>query len=338
MQFLVLLLYILDSFNTKRLHPDMEMIKKILFGLSIFALYFTVKEMLELFYYMQGIDPYLGYITLVLIFAFLVYFVFIPIYKIVKIRAHFTPVTDAEKIPDERAKRIAAFKKNKFLLESGFEVEQLENDEASYERTIAFMKPECNRLRRKYVNDLFYSAAISQNGFLDAVLILSASVTLVKEIFILYQGRVNNRDLFSIAKNVYYSVAIAGSEGADYLVEEIYGKLATDTMKHIPFANLILKSVADGYISAAMLTRVSLITENYCTKLYISHRRELYPRTAVITSTTRSLTEPVMNVVKESLVRISKEQSSTLGRQLKKGGSAVAEFFTEVKRKALAIL
>ena len=82
---------------------------------------------------------------------------------------------------------------------------------AQYSKRIELLVKECANIRKKYVAQLFYSSSISQNGFIDAMLVLSYSINMVKDIFVLYNGRVTNRDLFNIAKKIYYSIAIAGS-------------------------------------------------------------------------------------------------------------------------------
>ena len=241
----------------------MKLIKKIIFFFSLFLLYLILKEFVELYNLAKSIHPYFAYAVIILLTAFLVYFAFIPIYQIFRMPKNYAPVKNKSEVPVLVEKRINNFRKNKFLLKSNFDFSVIKNDEESHNKIILSLEKESDRIRKKYVSRLFYSTSISQNGFIDAVLILSSSVNLIKEIFILYQGRVTNRDLFTIAKKVYYSIAIGGSEGVEYAADEIFSKLSTESMKSIPFASKILSSLADGYVNAALLTRVSLITENY---------------------------------------------------------------------------
>ncbi|OQY38189.1 MAG: hypothetical protein B6226_03975, partial [Candidatus Cloacimonetes bacterium 4572_65] len=121
---------------------------------------------------------------------------------------------------------------------------------------------------------------MAQNGFLDALIILSSSINHIKSIFILYNGRVNNRDLLNIGKNVYYSVLIGGSEGVEYVTDEIVTKLASDTVKSIPFIDKIIASLADGLVNSVLLTRISYLTENYCKMTYLEKSSDLLPPTS----------------------------------------------------------
>jgi hypothetical protein len=293
----------------------MKIIKKIVFFFSLFLLYFILKEFVELYNLAKSIHPYFAYAVVILLAAFLVYFAFIPIYQIFRMPKNYAPVKNKSEVPALLEKRINNFKKNKFLVKSGFDFSTINYDEENHKKIISILEKESDRIRKKYVSRLFYSTSISQNGFIDAILILSSSVNLVKEIFILYQGRVTNRDLFTIAKKVYYSIAIGGSEGVEYAADEIFSKLSTESMKSIPFASKILSSLADGYVNAALLTRVSLITENYCKYVYIESDRDLYPSSKFIITTTRFLTSDILSLVNRKLLKTPKEKLENIIRK-----------------------
>ncbi len=286
----------------------MNIIKKILFFFSLFLLYLIFKEFVELYNLSKSIDPYFAYAVLIILTAFIFYFAIIPVYQIFRMPKNYAPVKNKNEIPELLEKRINNFKKNKFLLKSNFDFSEITYDEDGHKKIISFLEKESDRIRKKYISRLFYSTSISQNGFIDAILILSSSVNLIKEIFILYQGRVTNRDLFTIAKKVYYSIAIGGSEGVEYATDEIFSKLSTEGMKSIPFANKILSSLADGYVNAALLTHVSLITENYCKYVYIESDRDLYPSSKFIISTTRFVTSDILTLINKRLLKTPKEK------------------------------
>ena len=59
--------------------------------------------------------------------------------------------------------------------------------------------------------------------------------------------------------------------------DEVFSKFASQSIKNIPFIDKIMTSLTDGLINAALVTRVALIAENYCSKTYVSEYRELYP-------------------------------------------------------------
>lgn len=290
----------------------MKALKKIIAFVSIFAIYFIVKEFIQLYVYLNSINQVLGYISLIVIAALVIYFVLIPIYKILSIPVYYGPVSDKSKVDALISKRMERFKKNNYLKSLSMNVSSMQISEASYKSIVDSLNIECRRIRKKYVNQLFYSTSISQNGFIDAVLILSASVNIVKEIFILYNGRVSNRDLWVIAKKVYYSVAIGGSEGIAYASDEVFSKFATDTMKGIPFLNKVLSSLADGFVNAALLTRVSIITENYCKTLFIKSEKDLLPSVSFIITTTKDLIAELVGKINTTLMSMVKEKTENI--------------------------
>lgn len=290
----------------------MKILKKIFFFFSFLLIYFVAKEFLELYSYLSSINEILAIIVISLLGLFVIYFGVVPIFQIIILPADLGPTRDLSETHLLREKRIKKFRGNNFLRDQNFDFTSIDNSEESYNKIVTEIKPECARLRKKYINQVFYSTAISQNGFLDAILIFSSAVNMVKDIFLLYHGRVNNRDLFVIAKKVYYSVLIGGSEGIEYATEELFSKLATESVKSIPFLDKIFTSLADGYVNAVLLTRISLITENYCTLVYIKKERDLYPPPAFVFKTAKDLTADIFASVKTNLVRITKEKSENI--------------------------
>jgi len=268
----------------------LQHIKRILAFLSIILIYFIAKEFLDLYVSLNAVHPYLAYAFIVLAAGVLVYFVGIPVYRIIRIPKAPRPLTSEDNLEKELAKRFELLEKNPFLLSIEYDMASVPRTKEGYERVMRVLRKESARIRNKYVNGLFYSSAISQNGFIDAILILSSSVNLVKDTFVLYNGRVSNRDLLTIGRQVYYSMAIGGSETVEYATGEIFSKLSTQGMKSIPFFDKILGSLADGFVNAALLTRVALITDNYCSKLIVKSEKDLRPSPVFIVQTASNIT------------------------------------------------
>ena len=309
----------------------MKYIKRIVFVLSFILIYFIVKEFLSLYAYLSSINELFAIIVMVIIGIAFIYFGIIPIIQIFALPVNYGPIKEEEKIPGMIKRRIKKFRGNNFLKETNFDFTSLQDTRESYDRIIKTLEPECKRIRKVYVNQVFYSTSISQNGFLDAILIFSSSVNIVKDIFLLYHGRVSNRDLFNIARKVYYSILIGGSEGVEYATEELFSKFATETMKGIPFLDKILSSLADGFINAVLLTRISLITENYCKLLYIEKDRDLYPKPSFIFATAKDLTSEIFIKVKKNMFALAKEKSEAIFRKAVNPVAVVLESLDGIK-------
>lgn len=290
----------------------LKYIKKIFLFISLFFLYFIVKEFVILYSAIAEINIVLGYAFVVLISSAFIYFVVLPVIKIIRIPVAPAPVKNENEIDELVAKRLALFEKNDFLNKSGYVNISGISEREKYDLAIKLFESESKNLRKKYLTQLFYSTAISQNGFLDALIILSTSVNLIRETFKLYNGRVTNKDLVVIAKKIYFAIIISGTEGIENATEEIFSKFANETMKSIPFIDKIISSLVDGFISAALVTRASLIAENYCKMLYIETDRKLIPSYSVVVSTTRDITFGILEPARKKLMEIGKEKSADL--------------------------
>lgn len=299
-------------------------IRRIFYFISFFLLFFVVKEFLAFYAYLKTIDPLFAVVVLTLIGIASIYFIVIPIFHILAIPVNPSPTTIKAREMMVIHKRIKSFQNNPYLLARKVEVDKLQPAQEEYRKIVGILNKESEKIRRKYVSQVFYRTGIVQNGFIDALLILSSSVAMVKELFILYNGRVSNRDIWRIAREVYYSMLIGGSEAAEYATDEVFSKLASDSIKSIPFFDKILTSMADGLINAAMVTRVALITENYCTKTYVSHYRELYPSPKFIIQTAKSITSNIISNITGVLKGMASDKSVDI---LLKVGNPVGYIF-----------
>lgn len=290
----------------------LKMIKRILVFIALILTYFVVKEFLILYTLCRNLHPWAGYGFLVAVIAFSIYFIVIPLFDILRLPRRFEPTRDPNQIQPILEARIKTFSKNKYLLDVGFDLNHSRDPQSVYDQAIKILGQASERIRQKYVTQLFYTTAIAQNGFLDALLIFSYSVNMVKEIFRLYHGRVSNKAVFRIAKMVYFSMAIGGSEGVEYAADEIISKVSTGTIKKLPFASKILGSVADGFINAALLTRISLITEKYCTLVFMESNRALYPSYKTVVETTRILTQDMIDRIFAEMKKLANDKTSQI--------------------------
>jgi len=287
----------------------MKYFKKIILFLSLFIIYIIFREFLELYIMIKQIKPIFGYAFLGVIISFIVYFIVVPIIMLFTLPKAYGPVTDKSKEPDLIKKRVENFKKNKFLIKKGFDIENLTASQESYNKIIKILETECEHIRKRHVSQMFYSTSIAQNGFLDAIFILSGSINHIKSIFILYNGRVSNRDLYRILKKIYYAMAIGGSEGVEYATKEIFSKFATEGLKSIPFIDKILASIADGLVNATLLTRISYITEKYCKLTYIETEKELFPNPEFVISSAKHITSDIIDRIYKTIKQLALEKS-----------------------------
>jgi hypothetical protein len=287
----------------------MKIFKRLAIFIFLAFFYLIIKEFLILYQAAYTLHPIAAYGVLLIIGIVLVYFVVIPLISILRLPGRFAPTRNPDEIQMTIEKRMKHFRKNPALRYLGIDFSQMSIDRSGYDRVLAALKPEVRKVHQRTVIQVFYSTAISQNGFLDALLILVLSVNLVKDLFVLYHGRVPNRILWIIGRMVIQSVLIGGSEGIEYVVDEVFSKMFSGAMKGIPFASKILGSLADGYVNAALVTRIALITQNYCEMVFIESERALYPAHKTVVSTTRILVSDLLERISEELRSMTRNKT-----------------------------
>lgn len=275
----------------------MKTINRVIGFVSLAALYFIGREFLLLYVKLKEVHPIVAVAFFLIIGLFLMFFAVIPVARIIVLPQFEGPAKTRWHEKRLIKKRLKKFRKNSFLKKSGYGFSQIGDDAEEYNKIIRVFDPEIANIRKRYIRNLFLSTAIAQNGFVDGVLILSFNLRVIKEIFILYGGRATYKDIWVIAKNVYYSIAIGGSEGVEFVTEELFEKLGSSTVKSIPFLGKVMSSITDGYVNAMLLARVAIITENYCKLTYIKSSRDLYPRIKVLSDTTEALLKPLLDMI-----------------------------------------
>lgn len=288
----------------------MKVFKRLFIFISIGLLYLVIKEFLILYQAARSLHPYAAYALILACLGFVLYFAIIPLLSIFRLPQRLSPTRNPDHIQSIIEDRMKHFQKNRMFYSHDFNFDQVSYDRKGYDQALAVLQPELKRLQKKYVTQVFYSTAIVQNGFLDALLILSLSVNLVKDMFVLYHGRVPNRVLWTIGRMVFQSMLIGGSEGVEYAADEIFSKMFSGGIKGIPFASKILGSLADGFVNAALVTRIALITQNYCEMIFIESDRALYPAYKTITATTRFLVSDLLDRVGEEVRALAKDKAS----------------------------
>jgi len=282
---------------------SMKFIKRIFFFFSLFLLYIVAKEFLQLYSYLAQLHPYAGYGFLAILAGISIYFVFIPVVHLLRIPRFEGPPSSRDAEGEFIKQRMLRLQSNPHLLLQHTAFSSFSLDANGYSQLIAPLNKQCQKLRDRHIAQIFYTTSIAQNGFLDALLIIAISVQHVKEIFVLYNGRVSNRDLWKIAKLLYYSTVIGGSEGIEYSTNELLNKFSTDSMKTIPFLDKVITSLADGLVNAALLTRISYLTQRYCTLTYAASEQDFMPSPSIVFQSVRHITSDFITRLHNGLKR-----------------------------------
>jgi hypothetical protein len=217
----------------------LKVLVKILAVASLFAIIIIAKEFLEIYVVLKSIWIGFAYVFIALVCFVIIYFAIMPFWKIYRLSQIFNPETDIKRVDEEYKKRITILRKNKYLIEVGHHIPDNSNYKENYDAAIQKLENKSKEIREKYICNVFYSTALAQNGFLDAVLILSAGINLIQETFYLFNGRASNRDMWKVIRQIYFSIAIGGTEVTEFTVDELI-KIGPKTMESVPFAGKII--------------------------------------------------------------------------------------------------
>ena len=137
-------------------------------------------------------------------------------------------------------------------------------------------------------SQIFMMTAISQNGSLDALLVLAAQSKLVLEVARVYYQRPTMRDLVYLYSNVAATAFIAAeledidlSEQIQPVMTAVLGSSVAAIPGMSAAAGLFVNSVTTGAGNAYLTLRVGIITRQYCRSLVQPERRTIRHMAAV---------------------------------------------------------
>jgi len=124
------------------------------------------------------------------------------------------------------------------------------------------IKKEINKIIVSHAESVFISTAISQNGRLDAIAVLTINLKLIKELVMKCGFRPSYAALGRLSFNIMTSAIIAESL-EDMKFSELFPQSSINALAEIPFLKTITGSLAQGSGNALLSLRVGIICRNY---------------------------------------------------------------------------
>lgn len=123
-------------------------------------------------------------------------------------------------------------------------------------------------------SQVFISTAVSQNGNLDAILVLSAQSRMVWQVAHVYYQRPTLREIAQLYANVVFTT-FAAAELDDIEIGEQFAPIATNALGSIAGAipglqnviSIATNCILSGTANAFLTLRVGMITRQYCNAL-----------------------------------------------------------------------
>lgn len=221
----------------------------------------------------SNLNSYFGLVVLVLSISAVGFLILYPLYLWWKLPPALVPPDDKtgvayENYLDNYRKRLET---NPLILEAGIDVFE-ENGLVSASKVL---EQQALTFTQNSAGAVFLSTAISQNGRLDAFMVLMAQMRLVWNISNLYNQRPNPREMLWLYSNVAGSTFLASkledvdiSQQVTPIVSKVMGNMAGGAIPGFATASSMLTNmIFEGTVNAFLTLRVGAITRLYCDPL-----------------------------------------------------------------------
>ena len=255
-------------------------------SIMLLLVIFAVNETASLYAMTKDINPYLGYFTLGLLILAFGMIIFVPLYLFFSIRKK-PEMPDSVDSPDygEYLQKLkGSLRNNKYLKQDNFMFDEQKEIKSEVERALATLEIKANAIVKKNASSVFITTAVSQNGSLDGLFVLSSMSKMVWDIAYIYNQRPSLREIIYLYGNIGATVLMArGLEEMDLLDDTLEPVIASilggGFGSLIPGAvyitNLIVNSISEGSVNALLSLRVGSMTKRYCSSTTVVDKKLL---------------------------------------------------------------
>lgn len=236
-----------------------------------------VNQSFQLVQLADRLHPVAGVVVFWSIIAIFAVCVAVPLFTLVTLPAPLVPPEEAEGPEHER--HITQLKKR---LAKNPHVEGAPAEIVEVEAALRQLDLVADLRTKSAASRVFMTTAISQNGSLDALLVLAAQSKLVLEIARIYYQRPTVRDMIYLYSNVAATAFIAAeiedidlSEQVQPIMAAVLGSSVAAVPGMSAAAGLFVNSVTTGAGNAYLTLRVGIITRHYCRSVVKPERKSI---------------------------------------------------------------
>ncbi len=295
-------------------------------GIVFLALFvmFVINQTSGIVSLVKEIDPMLGTAVLYVLLAVYAAAVIVPVFIYLKMPNILRPPEDEQSPEYERfLKRLRnRLARNKYLAETGCPLETHDD----IDNAIVLLDTHADQITKSTASTVFVTTAVSQNGRLDAIMVLIAQIRLVWSIAYIYNQRPSIREMFDLYVNVAATTFIVGTI-EDLDIEEQIEPIITPLISGSVFggipgasgvATFMTTSIVDGAANALLTLRVGIITRRQFGIKKVSGRKELR-RIASLEAGNMlaSIVVKSAGYVTEAIIQASKKRAGSMGISLK---------------------
>lgn len=254
-----------------------RMVVLVAIGILVVFVIFMVNQVAQLVALADRISPVLGTLTLWCVSAVLLLSFLLPVYWYVRLPRALLPPPEGDA---EAVDRYVARLQRRLAVHPRFR-EQPPRTREEVEAALRSLGEEADRIIRSTALQVFLTTAVSQNGALDAVGVVSAQARMIHRIAGLYQQRPGVRQLLFLYTNVGAAAIVAGRIDDVDLAEYLQPLMATLLGSGLSFSvgggfsHVLLNSALTGSANAYFTLRVGLLAKRYCGSLSVPERSVL---------------------------------------------------------------
>jgi len=296
---------------------------------------FLINQTAQLVALVDRLSPALGQATFWFLLFVYAACLLVPAWLLLRLpRPIAPPDTEDPAAVEVHVKRLAArLRRNEHLAGRALATR------ADVESAISVLDERANELTRTAASQVFLTTAISQNGSLDAVVVLVAQSRLILRVARTYWQRPTLRDLLSLYGNVAATALITSelddidlSQQIQPVLSSVLGSAAGAVPGLQAASTLLVNSVMTGSANAFLTLRIGIITRRYCGAVVRTPRGML--RRAAALQATQMLGGIALagaTAVSSAVLRASRravgDTVSGVGSAVKRAGSAVIDRF-----------
>lgn len=256
-----------------------------LIGFVVFFLIIVINQAIQLTSWGFALHPFVGWLLLVVMVGLFMGLILYPLISILRFKV-------IEDVPaDSASPQYYAYvtnlhqmmRRNKLVVEAGLPLTGAD-PEGELRDVFRLLDQSSDELIKKEATQVFLTTAISQNGSLDGLFVLTTLVKMLWRIVHMYESRPSLRRILSIYSNVAATVLIARSlEDMDLIEDQIEplissligGSVMTLVPGAVPITTMVVSSITEGSINALLTLRCGCIAQRYMASLTKPDRKGL---------------------------------------------------------------
>ena len=250
--------------------------------------------------------------------------IFTPIVLFFRLPKTLTPPDDETSPAFEKHLSLlkTRLKTNPYMRDSGLVLETRED----IAKAIDVLDAQAEDIIKDTASQVFLSTAISQNGNLDAICVLSLQSRMVWQVAHVYYQRPSLREMAQLYANVAFT-AFAAQKLDDIDIAELVAPIVTtgtgSIAGAIPGLTVISNCILSGAANAFLTLRVGVITRQYCNPL-VARDKSLIRKFA-IAEASKLLVSIVRAGAKRVMKGVMKGVATKTGERIRSAATSITD-------------